>query len=67
MSYFFLSEKEKEQKIDKEEYIQIITNHVKKEKLNLLEYSYLTSCLQSSSIIKSDWFIEIINSLQDEK
>jgi ribosomal protein L31E len=67
MSYFFLSEGEKELRINTDEYNQLISTHVKLGNLNLLEYSYLLTYLQSSTIVNSDWYINLVNRLNDEK
>lgn len=65
MNYFFLSESEKELRINTENYTQLISKHVKSGNLNLLEYSYLLSYLQSSTVVNSNWYINLINKLED--
>lgn len=67
MNYFFLSESEKDLKLNTDEYNQLISTHVKNGNLNLLEYSYLSMYLQSSTIVNSNWYINIVNRLQDKK
>lgn len=66
MSYFFLSESERERKSNIDEYNQLISQHVKIGNLNLLEYSYLLTYLQSSTLVNSNWYLNLINRLKDE-
>lgn len=66
MSYFFLSEGERESKLNIDEYTQLISTHVKLGNLNLLEYSYLLAYLQSSTVVNSNWYINLVNRLQDK-
>lgn len=67
MSYFFLSEGEKELKLNTEEYTRLISEHVKAGDLNLLEYSYMMAYLQSSTIVNSNWYINLVNRLGDQQ
>ena len=67
MSYFFLSDDERERKNNIEEYTKIIAEYVKNEKINLLEYSYLISYLEKSTIVNCEWFMNIINNFNDSR
>ncbi len=67
MSYFFLSEDEKELRINTDKYNQLISKHVKSENLNLLEYSYMLTYMQSSTVVNSNWYINLVNRLHDEE
>ena len=66
MNHFFITEGERQLKLNTEEYTRLISDHVKLENINLLEYSYLMSYIQSNTIVNSNWYLNIINRLQDQ-
>lgn len=68
MDLFLISDEDKEKIRLNEQYISKITQAVKDEKLNLLEYSYLINYKDiGGTLANAQWFVNLINKINDDE
>ena len=65
MNCFFMTDEDRLIKKKSDEYLEKISEYVKNDVINLLEYSYMKNYLENTGLVNSQWFLNLVNKIND--